>query len=133
MASARILDVKMGENGREYHLNDQPLLVADGVGNSYLTVVNVAADATVQLLFPAHASHDARMASDQWDYKPRVDYPLGTDYTVVVTTSSQAKNLLGWLRAHNGKHDAFALAGVLFETIKADSATRLGTAGLFTR
>jgi hypothetical protein len=133
MASARILDVKLGENGREYHLNDQPLLVADGVGNSYLTVVNVAADATVQLLFPAHASHDARMASDQWDYKPRVDYPLGTDYTVVVTTSSQAKNLLGWLRAHNGKHDAFALAGVLFETIKADSATRLGTAGLFTR
>jgi Caspase domain len=133
MATQRIIDVKMGENGREYTLGDQPTLVADGVGNSYLTVVNVAADGMLQLLFPFYAGHDPHMTRDQWTYSPKVDLPLGTDYTVVIATSSPAKELIGWLRTHNGKHDAFELPGILARTIKADGMARLGTAGLFTR
>jgi hypothetical protein len=130
MATQRIIDVKMGENGREYHLGDQPTLVADGVRNSYLTVVNVAADGTLQLLY---ANNNAHVTEDQWTYSPKVDLPLGTDYTVVIATSGPANDLVGWLRAHNQKHDAFQLPGILAKTIKADSLARLGTAGLFTR
>jgi hypothetical protein len=144
MASQRIIDVKMGENGRDYKLGDQPTLVADSVRNSYLTVVNVAADGTLQLLFPFHSSHDPHVTRDhsshdphvtrdQWTYTPRVDLPLGTDYTVVVATTGPAKDLIGWLRAHNQKHDAFGLPGVLAQTVKGDGAARIGTAGLFTR
>jgi hypothetical protein len=132
MATPRIIDVKMGQNGQAYSLGDQPTLVADGVRNTYLTVVNVAADATLQLLFPFYAGHDAHMTLDQWTYSPKVDYPLGTDYTVVIATSGPAKDLVGWLRAHNQKHDAFQLPGILAKTITADGMARLGTAGLFT-
>jgi hypothetical protein len=132
LATQRILDVTMGENGQAYSLGDQPKLVAGGVRNSYLTVVNVAADGTLQLLFPVYASHDPHMTADRWTYSPRVDLPLGTDYTVVIATSGPAKDLVGWLRAHNGKHDAFGLPEVLAQAIKADGAARIGTAGLFT-
>jgi hypothetical protein len=133
LATRRIIDVKMGDNGKDYTLGDQPTLVADGVRNAYLTVVNVAADGTLQLLFPFYASHDPHMVRDQWTYSPKVDLPLGTDYTVVIATSGPAKDLAGWLRAHNQKHDAFELPGILALTVKADAQARLGTAGLFTR
>jgi hypothetical protein len=133
MATQRIIDVKMGDKGREYHLDDQPTLVADGVRNTYLTVVNVAADGEVQLLFPFYASHDPHMTRDQWTYSPKVTPPLGTDYTVVIATGGPANDLVGWLHAHDRKHDAFQLPGILAKSIKADGMARLGTAGLFTR
>jgi hypothetical protein len=74
------------------------------------------------------------MPADKWTYPLRVDLPFGTDYTVVVATSTPAPatELAGWLRAHNQKPDAFALPDVLKKTIQADGKTRLGTAGLFT-
>jgi hypothetical protein len=133
LAARRIIDVRMGENGRDYGLGDQPTLVAEGIRGSYLTVVNVASDGTLQLLFPFYPSQEPRMSTDQWTYAPEVDLPLGTDYTVVIATSAPAPDLIGWLRAHNQKHDAFALPGVIAKTIAADGKTRLGTASLFTR
>jgi hypothetical protein len=133
LASPRIIDVMMGEHGKTYAPGDQPTLVADGIGGSYLTVVNVASDGTLQLLFPVYASHDPHMSADKWTYSPKVDPPLGADYTVVIATSAPADDLIGWLRAHNQKHDAFELPAVLDSKIKTDSKTRLGSAGLFTR
>jgi hypothetical protein len=132
LAAGRIIDVQMGDHGKAYTLGDQPTLVADGVGGSYLTVVNVAADGTLQLLFPAYGSDKPNMSENRWTYKPTVDIPLGTDYTVVIATSAKADDLVGWLRTHNQKHDAFELPAVLDSKIKADNKTRLGTAGLFT-
>jgi hypothetical protein len=131
LATQRIIDVRMGENGKAYTIGEQPQLVAAGIRDSYLTVVNVAADGQIQMLFPYYASHEPHMSIDQWTYSPKVDLPLGTDYTVVVATSKPAPDLVGWLRTHNGKYDAFDLPGVLAEKIKADDKTRLGTAGLF--
>src|SRR5262249_21282410 len=55
LASPRIIDVRMGEQGKTYTLGDQPVLVADGIGGSYLTAINVASDGTLQLLFPVYA------------------------------------------------------------------------------
>lgn len=133
-ATTRIIDVTMGENGRSYTLNEEPKLVADGVRGNYLTVVNVASDGTLQLLFPVYPSQEPRMSTDKWTYPLKVDLPFGTDYTVVVATSTAApaKELTQWLHTHDQKHDAFALPDVLKKTIQADGKTRLGTAGLFT-
>jgi hypothetical protein len=61
-----------------------------------------------------------------------VDTPLGTDYTVVIATNAPADDLIGWLKAHDKKLDAFELPGVLAAKVAADDKTRLGTAGLFT-
>jgi hypothetical protein len=133
LAAPRIIDVQMGENGRAYALGDEPALVADGIRDTYLTVVNVASDGTLQLLYPFYASHDPHITIDRWSYSPKVDLPLGTDYTVVVSTGKPAAaELVKWLRAHNLKHDAFDLPAMLSRTINADRSTRIGTAGLFT-
>jgi len=132
LAVARIIDVKMGD-GRAYTLNETPKLVANGVNGNWLTVVNIAADGTLQRLFPFHPGDNPRMAQDQWTYSPRVDLPFGTDYTVVVATTAARPGLNDWLRDHNNMRDAFDAVAVLRDTFKADQQARLGTAGLFTR
>jgi Caspase domain len=136
LAARRIIDVTMGENGRAYTLKEQPVLVARGIGGSYLTVVNVAADGLLQQLFPdpkaAHQEQHMPKDQDQWSTPLEVVLPFGTDYTVVIATGGPAADLVKWLRAHKDKHDAFDLPAVLAGTIKADGTTRLGTAGLFT-
>jgi hypothetical protein len=133
LAVPRIIDVRMGENGRAYTVGEQVSLVADGVRDSYLTVVNVASDGTLQFLFPYYPSHNPHVMSDQWMYSPKVDLPLGTDYTVVVSTDPEAAaELVKWLREHNHLHDAVDLPAVLAKVIEADGKTRIGTAGLFT-
>ncbi len=50
----------------------------------------------------------------------------------MIASSRPAADLLTWLRAHNGKTDAFELPAVLARMIAADDRMRLGTAGLFT-
>jgi hypothetical protein len=132
LSSTRIIDVKMGEDGRSYTLGDHPQLVISDIRDSYLTVVNIAADGTVQLLFPFFASDNAHIATDQWSYMPAVGAPFGTDYTVAIATREPATELLAWLHGHNNKRDAFELPAVIARTMAADTKARVGTAGLYT-
>jgi hypothetical protein len=132
LAPQRIINVQMGEGGKAYSVGDQPNLVASGVLDSYLTVVNVASDGQIQLLFPFYPNQEPHMSIDQWTYSPRVALPLGTDYTVVIATSKPANDLITWLHSHNNKYDAYDLPGILSKKIDADNKTRIGTAGLFT-
>jgi hypothetical protein len=132
LSASRIIDVKMGEEGRSYTLGDHPQLVVNDIRDSYLTVVNIAADGTVQLLFPFYADHDPHITTDRWSYMPAVSTPFGTDYTVAIATAGPATNLLAWLRGHTDKRDAFELPAVIDRTLAADAKARVGTAGLYT-
>jgi hypothetical protein len=132
LSASRIIDVKMGEGGKAYTLGDHPQLVVSDIRDSYLTVVNIAADGTVQLLFPFYAGHNPHIATERWSYMPSVAAPFGTDYTVVIATSGPATDLLAWLRGHNNKRDAFQLPAVIARALAADAKARVGTAGLYT-
>jgi hypothetical protein len=134
LAASRVIDVTMGENGRAYARGEKPVLAARGIAGSYLTVVNVASEGTVQLVFPHpdSARQEPPVPKDPWSTAVDVVLPLGTDYAVVIATSGPADDLVKWLRGHNQKHAAFDLPAVLAGQIKADGKTRLGTAGLFT-
>jgi hypothetical protein len=132
LAAARAINVKLGEDGRDYTLDESPALVANGVRGRYLAVVNVAADGTLQLLFPVYASDDPHATNDRWSHPLKVGLPLGADSAVVIATSKPAGDLVRWLQDHDGKHDAFLLPPVLAAAIEADGNTRLGTAGVFT-
>jgi hypothetical protein len=94
-------------------------------------VVDIAAEGTLQLVFPFYASQSPHVTTDRWSYLPAVDAPLGTDYTVVIATSRPAMALIAWLQAHNNKHDAFELPAVVARTLAADANARVGTAGLY--
>jgi hypothetical protein len=132
LSGSRIIDVKMGEDGRSYTLGDHPELVISDIRDSYLTVVNIAAEGTLQLLFPFYASHSPHVTTDRWSYRPAVNAPFGTDYTVAIATSRPATELIAWLQAHNNKHDAFELPAAIARTLAADPNARVGTAGLYT-
>lgn len=132
LSGSRIIDVKIGEDGRSYTLGDRPELVISDIRDSYLTVLNIAAEGTLQLLFPFYASHNPHVTTDRWSYLPAVDAPFGTDYTVAIATSRPATELIAWLQAHNNKHDAFELPAVIARTLAADPNARVGTAGLYT-
>jgi hypothetical protein len=131
LAVARIIPVEIGEKGRAYTIGEAPKLAVSGIRGSYLTVVNVAADGKIQMLFPTRQAE--YMAEDTWSRNPPVSLPLGADYAVVIATSDPADDLVQWLRAHNKKRDAFVLPDILAGKINADGRTRLGTAGLFTK
>jgi hypothetical protein len=137
MAVPRIIDVTIGEKGQTYALGKRPKLVVTGIQGSYLTVVNVAGDGTVQVLFPnpdpGVFRPDQFMRVDTRIDDLEVVPPLGAEYTVVIATAGPPGDLVTRLTALNNKHDAFKLVAVLADQIKADSRTRLGTAGLFTR
>jgi hypothetical protein len=132
LSSSRIIDVKMGDDGRSYTLGDHPRLVISDIRDSYLTVVNIAADGTVQLLFPFFAGDNPHIATDQWSYMPAVGAPFGTDYTAAIATRGPATDLLAWLRGHNNRRDAFELPAVIARTVAADAKARVGAAGLYT-
>jgi hypothetical protein len=127
LSASRIIEVKINEDGGSYALGDHPELVISDIRDSYLTVVDIAAEGTLQLVFPFYASHSPHVTTDRWSYLPAVDAPLGTDYTVVIATSRPAIELIAWLQAHN----AFELPAVIARTLAADANARVGTAGLY--
>jgi hypothetical protein len=131
-AGARIIDARIGDNGKSYSVGQRPELAVDGVRDAWLTAVNIAADGTIQMLFPFYASDQPHVMDDQWIHPFDVQLPYGTDYTVVIATSSRAGDLLAWLHGHNLKPDAVELPAVIGRTIAADPKARAGAAGLYT-
>jgi tetratricopeptide (TPR) repeat protein len=121
-AVTRLIKVNISDVGLAYALGEQPTLTVDGVRDSYLTAVNLAADGTIQLLLPS-----AQVSKDQWTFSLRAGLPLGTNTAVVIATSTPAEDLVGWLRAHDQQRDAFELPAALASKISADGKTRLGT------
>jgi hypothetical protein len=131
LAVRRIIDVKIGDDGRRYSYGETPRLVASGVNGSWITAFNIAADGTVQCLLQ-HCDNP-RMSQDQWTYSPQVVRPYGTDYAVVIATGAPAQGMHDWLRTHNARKDAVDAVAMLKGALQAENGDgRVGTAGLFT-
>jgi Caspase domain/Domain of unknown function (DUF4384) len=132
LSRSRVLEVRMRVNGKSYRYGDRPTLVVSGIKGRYLTVVNIAADGTLQLLFPFFPEDNARMAGDEWTYSPRVDAPFGADHLTVVATERPATDFLAWMKAENAKRKAALLPAALAQVVEADKTARIGTAGVYT-
>jgi Caspase domain/Domain of unknown function (DUF4384) len=132
LSRSRIIDVTMREEGKSYKIGDRPELRISDVQDSYLTLVNIAADGTLQLLFPANPSQNPHIREENWIYDPVVRPPFGADLVVAIETSRPVEHLIDWLHTHNGKPDAFDLPVVVARTIAADATSRVGTVGLYT-
>jgi len=131
LAVQRIIDVKIGDDGRRYTYGESPRLVASGISGAWITAFNIAADGTIQCLL--QRCDNPKMSQDQWTYSPQVVKPYGTDYAVVIATTAPAQAMHDWLRTHNERKDAFDAVAMLKDTLAGrDGEGRLGTAGLFT-
>jgi hypothetical protein len=132
LSRSRAIDVEMREGGKSYKMGDRPELRISDVRDHYLTLVNIAADSTVQLLFPANPSQDPYIRGENWTYDPVVRPPLGADLVVAIETSRPVEQLIDWLHRHDGKPDAFDFPAMVARTIAADATSRVGTVGLYT-
>jgi hypothetical protein len=137
LALARVLTVRLLEGGKLYTQRDHPVLIVEGVRESYLTVVNIAADGTVQMQFPTRAGDDQPIRADGWTSSEDVVSPFGADHVVAVAGSRPAAELVEWLKAHDGtrdatKRDAALLPAVIAGVLASDPAARIGTVGLYT-
>ena len=132
LSAPRVLQVGLRDGGRLYTPDDRPQLSVSEVAGRYLTVVNIAGDGTVQMLFPFHPSDDPLMRTNAWSYRPTVNTPFGADHVVAVATTAPATGLLAWLRTHNNQHDAADLPAAIARAIADDPQARIGTVGLYT-
>jgi hypothetical protein len=132
LSRSRVLEVRMRVNGRSYRYGDRPSLVVSGIKGRHLTVVNIAADGTLQLLFPYFPEDNSQIASDEWTYSPRVDAPFGADHLTVVATEKPATDFIAWMKAENAKRKAALLPAALAQVVEGDKAARIGTVGVYT-
>ena len=97
---------------------------------------NIAADATVQMEYPA--SPDAQGACpdpnrDAWSCDALVVAPFGVDTVVAIATAKPATRLLDWLRAHDGRRDAADIPDVVANLVADDPSARIGFTSVVTR
>ena len=105
------------------------------IAGQRLVVFNIAADATVQMLYPSApgaAGHCKDPQNDAWSCSLRVTPPFGADTIVALTTSGSANDLLLRLREHHGRRDAALVPDLLTDAMKTDPAARIGFVGVYT-
>ena len=135
LSQSRVLSVGLESEGKLLTQGDQARAGAQDLRGQHLTTFNIAADGTVQMLYPAASGQKGQCPApdgDHWTCPLEVTPPYGADTVVALATSSEPKEFVAWLRAHNGKRDAAVLPAALTGLLASDTPARLGFAGVFT-
>lgn len=105
----------------------------DGHRYGYLTLFNLAADGTVQFLYPL-PNKDSKTVPTDRPFKladsTKIISPFGADHLVAVVTPTEPAQLHTQLRGLNGRPEAEALERVLRETDWGNY--QMGVLGLYT-
>ncbi len=135
IAENRYLSLQLATGGQLLTAGDVAQIEIDGITNQRLVVFDIAADATVQMLYPSApgaAGHCADPQNNGWRCSLRVTPPFGADTIVTLATSKPTDDILRWMRGHHARRDGALIPDLLAETIKTDSAARIGFVGVYT-
>ena len=135
LGEGRTLSVAVGQDGKAFVPPDQADASVTGLAGAALTVFDVAADATIQMLLPAAPASPAQCPdadAKQWQCPLAVRPPFGIDAVVAVATRRPPAPLLAWLRQHHDQRDAADLPSLLQALAQADASLRLGYAEVVT-
>ncbi len=135
IAENRYLSADLATEGQLLTAGDVAKIEVGGIAGQRLVVFDIAADATVQMLYPSApgaAGHCADPKDNGWRCSLRVTPPFGADTIVTLATSGSTDDLLRWLSAHHARRDAALLPGLLTSTMKGDPAARVGFVGVYT-
>jgi hypothetical protein len=135
IAENRYLSLQLATGGQLLTAGDVAQIEVDGIAGQRLVVFDIAADATVQMLYPSApgaAGHCADPRNDGWRCSLRVTPPFGADTIVTLATSRPTDEILRWMRQHHARRDGGLIPELLAETMKADSAARIGLVGVYT-
>ena len=135
IAENRNLPMRLASEGQLLTSGDQARVEIDEIADQHLVVFNVAADATVQMLYPSApgvTAHCPNPENSEWHCSLGVTPPFGADTIVALAASGPADDLLGWLREHHDKRDAALVPELLTTALKTDPTARVGFVGVFT-
>jgi hypothetical protein len=135
MAENRYLSLQLATGGQLLTAGDVAQIEIDGIANQRLVVFDIAADATVQMLYPSApgaAGHCADPRNDGWRCSLRVTPPFGADTIVTLATSGRTDDILQWMRGHHARRDAADIPNLLTDAMKTDPAARVGFVGVYT-
>jgi len=135
ISQSRVLLVGLASGGSLLTPGDQASATAEDLHGEHLTAFNIAADGTVQMLYPS-APGEQRVCpdpqGDRWSCNLEVEPPFGADTIVALATSKVPTNFVAWLKAHHAKRDAALIPAELGRVLDDDPSARLGFAGVFT-
>jgi Caspase domain len=135
IAENRYLSIDLATQGQLLSAGDVAKIDVAGISNQRLVVFDIAADATVQMLYPnalSAAGHCADPQNGAWRCSLRVTPPFGADTIVALATSRQADDFLERLRKQHGRRDAALIPDALASAMKIDPTARIGFVGVFT-
>ncbi len=135
IAENRFLSADLSTEGQLLTAGDVAKIEVGGIANQRLVVFDIAADATIQMLYPSApgaAGHCADPKDNSWRCSLRVTPPFGADTIVTLATSGSTDDLLRWLSAHHARRDAALIPDLLTSAMKVDPAARIGFVGVYT-
>ena len=135
LGQGRTLSVKAGEDGKAFVPPDHAEASVTGLAGAVVTVFNVAADGTIQMLLPAAPASRAQCPNaddSQWRCDLDITPPFGIDTVVAVATKEVPTELLTWLQRHHGQRAAADLPRLLKAMTQTDGGLRLGYAEVVT-
>jgi hypothetical protein len=136
LGANRPLQVRLETGGALLTSGAQTGVEVDGLQGAHLVVFNVAADATVQMLYPAppEISTGCRDPSaDAWRCELVVEPPFGVDTVVAVAAAGDLAPLYRWLTSHHGHRDAADVPTVFQGLLADDPDVRIGFVPVVTR
>ena len=114
---------------------DETRAKTDDLRGQHLTAFNIAADATIQMLYPAAPGQKGQCSDpsgDRWSCGLEVMQPFGADTIVALATAQEPSAFIAWLKEHHDKRDAALIPAELGRVFANDPSARLGFAGVFT-
>ena len=135
IAESRYLSLQLATGGQLLTAGDVAQIEIDGIANQRLVVFDIAADATVQMLYPSApgaTGHCADPQNNGWRCSLRVTPPFGADTIVTLATSAPTDDILRWMRGHHARRDAALIPELLADAMKTNSTARIGFVGVFT-
>ena len=135
IAESRYLSLQLATGGQLLTAGDVAQIEIDGIANQRLVVFDIAADATVQMLYPSApgaTGHCADPQNNGWRCSLRVTPPFGADTIVTLATSAPTDDILRWMRGHHARRDAALIPDLLADAMKTNSTARIGFVGVFT-
>jgi hypothetical protein len=136
IGEGRPLQVQLASGGSLLTAGQRTSVDVDDLRGARLTVFNIAADATVQMLYPAPPDSSAPCRdpnADAWRCELVVEPPFGVDTVVALATSRDPGPFYDWLRRHHGRRDAAVIPDMLRTLLAEDQTARIGFVPVATR
>lgn len=134
LAARRPLDTRLEPGDDVHHAGERVTLVVAGAEYPYLTLVNLAADGTVNFLYPIETAktHDSPTIPPGAPYTLdlQVTPPFGADHFIAIASAAPLTALHADLRAIDGKSEAASILDMLDRHLTGE-AWRIGLHAVF--